>query len=389
MMIALIALASAYLLVLAGKIALAWRYARRCPAPSRRAAFADVTILQPVLGGDPALFETLRANLAQLPGAQFIWLLDHDDRAGWETCRAVAAKSPAARIQLVGTPPVPPSANPKIFKLARGEALVATAFTAVLDDDTRLTGDGLSALIDALADHDVSTGLPLYLPGSNAPTRLLAQFVNNQSILTYLPPLVFSDAITLNGMCYALATARLRALGGFAPLTHRLTDDLAMARLVRASGGRIFQSVIPLAVTTTVADWKSYLRQMHRWMLFATLQLRAQSFVWRVAIALLHGVPPLLLWATLGLAVVVTIGRGDWIAGGVVVAFLECRSVMIASTHRVLGARVSHALHARVWSLVSELLQPFHLLHALLWRRIRWRRRVIDVRSDESFFYAE
>jgi ceramide glucosyltransferase len=140
------------------------------------------------------------------------------------------------------------------------------------------------------------------MSGGNVPGRLVAQFVNSQSILTYLPLLVFAPAITLNGMCYAMRTARLRALGGFAPLAHRLTDDLAVAQLVREAGGRIRQTIHPLAIATTVPDGRSYVRVMHRWFVFAWLQVRAQSLAWRTVILLVHGAPPLVLWAALVLA---------------------------------------------------------------------------------------
>jgi ceramide glucosyltransferase len=42
-------------------------------------------------------------------------------------------------------------------------------------------------------------------------------------------------------------------------------------------------------------------------------------------------------------------------------------------------------LHAPLSSLLSELLQPFHLLHSLVWRRIVWRTRRYRVHSDRSF----
>jgi ceramide glucosyltransferase len=117
-MIEFIIVASVYLVLLAAKVVLAWLYVSRYPAPAPRGDFSDVTILQPVLGGDPRLAGALATNLAQLQGARFAWLLDEDDAAAWKICRSVAAKFPAARVELVPSPPVP-SQNPKIFKLAR------------------------------------------------------------------------------------------------------------------------------------------------------------------------------------------------------------------------------------------------------------------------------
>lgn len=368
-----------YLAVLAGKAVLAARHSRRHPAPaSARAAFEDVTILQAILGGDPALADTLAANLAALPGARFVWLVDEDDAAGWTAARAAPPRTPDARVVLVSCPPAPADQNPKLFKLARAEGDITTPFLVVLDDDTRLSAIGLTAMLDAFPAHDVATGLPFYLAGPNVPSKLVAQFVNNQSVLTYLPLLNFAPPVTLNGMAYALPTARLRELGGFAPLVHRLTDDLAVARLVRANGGRIFQTVVPHAVGTTVRGFRHHLRIMHRWFLFAWLLVREQPEGWRAAIVLLHGLPPLLLGVAIGSAVL----SASWLAAAVIAAVLVLRSAVLALVQR---RHLGRAAHAPVWSLVAELLQPFHLLHALVSRRIHWRSRVVTVRADDDF----
>ena len=381
-MTALVAIATAYLLLTAGKAVLAWRYVRHYPRSVVREVFSEVTILQPILGGDPSLEDALATNLAQLPGAQFVWLIDVDDAAAREVGRRLVARFPCARIQLVDTPVPGRHANPKIAKLALVEARVATEYLVVLDDDTRLTRAGLEALLAGLEDHHVSTGLPLYRRGDGLPGRLLAQFVNAQSVLTYLPLLVVAPAITLNGMCYALRTARLRALGGFAPLVNRLTDDLAVARLVREAGGRIRQTIVPLELSTTVAGWSHYFRLMHRWCVFAWIQVRSQSLAWRVAIPLVHGVSPLLLWAACVCAVRVGAAHGAWIAAGVMAVVVVTREGIHRGVRAMVGAG---ALNDAPASLVSELLQPLHLAHALISRRIHWRSRVIDVRADDDF----
>ena len=381
-MIALAATAIAYLALLWSKAALARSYVRRYPAVPPRTTFADVTILQPILGGDPQLEDALGSNLAALPGARFVWLLDREDAPGWRVARKLLARFPEVCIQLVETPPPALRANPKITKLAAVESAIDTPYVVVLDDDTRLSRRGLEALLSGLADHDVSTGLPLYRPGGTCAGRVLAQFVNSQSVLTYLPLLVVAPAITLNGMGYALRTARLRELGGFAPLVHRLTDDLAVARLVREGGGRIRQSIVPLELTTTVAGWSHYFRLMHRWCVFAWIQVRSQSIGWRTAIVLVHGTSPLLLWATMACAASAWFSGTGWIAAGVIAVVLLLREMTLRAVRAMVGAA---DLNDAAASVCSELMQPLHLAHALVSRRIHWRSRVIEVRADDDF----
>ena len=142
----------------------------------------------------------------------------------------------------------------------------------------------------------------------------MAQFVNNNGALTYLPLLPFLPPLTINGMCYALRTDRLRALGGFAPLLHKLTDDLAMARSLSAQSARLFQSNACVLIQTHTPSITRYCEQMHRWFLFATLLLRGERPAMQALIGILHGIPPLLLWSLLACALIQPIGAAGGLA---------------------------------------------------------------------------
>ena len=119
---------------------------------------------------------------------------------------------------------------------------------------------------------------------------------------------------------------------------------------------------------------------MHRWFLFALLLLRAQSFGYRLLITVLHGLPPVLLWSLL----LVAMWRPSPSALAAVGVALVARAAAIAAVHRAIGAP---ARQAPLLSLASELLQPLHLLHAAAWRRITWRTRRYRV-YDASRFEA-
>ncbi len=367
---ALRALAAGYLLVLGAKALLAWRAAGR-PAPSPRAgARGRVVIAQAILAGDPALESMLGANLAALPGARWHWLVDDDDAEARAVAERLRARHPAASVRVALLPPPPAGMNPKLFKLAAVEGEWADDdVLVVLDDDTLLPPATLEAMLGALeTGADVATGLPHYLAADNAAGAMLAQFVNDNASLTYLP---FSPR-TLNGMGYALRVRTLRALGGFAPLCRRLTDDLAVAEAVQASGGRIAQLAATLRVRTTVAGTGHYFRMMHRWFFFARLLLAKQPPGWAAAIAALHAAPPLALGA------VVALGTRN-----ATLTMLATRALLLSAVQRRVLGRVEYR---PLRSEFSEVIQPLHLLHALLRRRIRWRRRSYRVESNEAFF---
>lgn len=369
-------LAGAYLAVLGLKAGSALWQARRERRAALRPIALDVTVLQPILSGDPRLREVLADNLRA--HARVWWLIDDDDHAAQTLAREFASQM---NLRVLSCPRAPEGVNPKTFKLDLALATVDSEFVLVLDDDARLSAESLRALLRALQHAELATALPHYLPGDTWPARLLGQFVNDNAALTYLPLLPWSAPVTINGMCYALRADTLRALGGFAPLLRHLTDDLALADLVRGAGGRIAQLAAPVAMQTSVPNLARYLRQMHRWFLFATLLLRRQSVAMNALIVVLQGLHPLLLWALLGLAV--TGSAGDaWLALGVVLA---ARALTLALAQRALTGA---ARHRPLLSVLSELLQPLHLLHASLRRTISWRTRRYRVFDNDRFVAA-
>ena len=179
-------------------------------------------------------------------------------------------------------------------------------------------------------------------------------------------------------MCYALSTQQLKAFGGFSSILKHLTDDLAMARLLRQHQARLVQSVACVEVQTGIPDLGAYVRQMHRWFLFAILLLRTQSNPMKALIALLQGFHPWLLW----LLIVLALGFLTPSSGLILFLVLLVRSTVLCRLQKRLTGQMRHR---PLLSVISELLQPLHLLHATLQRTIRWRTRVYRVHDNDDF----
>lgn len=370
-------LAAAYILLLLVKAGLAVRAARHAPQPGD-ADLSHVVVVQPILSGDARLGDTLEDNLRTLSSAHFLWLVDDDDEAAQEICRTLRDRHAGVRIDILVVPPPADGVNPKLLKLERARSIVGDRVFLVLDDDTRMPAASLSAIVEGLTRSELATGLPGYLEDGRWPSRLLAQFVNNNAALTYLPLLNVLPPVTINGMAYAMRSRALDGLGGFGPVVGALTDDLAVARLVLAAGGRICQTASPVWVQTTIGDGRHYLRQMHRWFLFAWLLLRRQSPGLGALIALLHATPPLLLWG-----VTAVVALRPTLAGLVAFAILLSlrAAVLVALQRRIYG----RPLHQPLFSIAAELVQPIHMVHAILQRTIVWRTRRYRVRDDRTF----
>lgn len=355
--------------------------AARALAPLPPEWMRGVAVLQPILGGDPLLEQVLADNLAALPQAHFIWLLDDDDPIGLATAQRLRAAHPGHRILCREHGPAPDGVNPKVFKLAAALPGVTEPVLVVLDDDARLTAASLSTMVSELQHADLVTALPCYRDDGSPGARLMAQFVNNNAALTYLSLLPWMAPLSINGMCYAMRTQRLITAGGFLPISRQLADDLALARSLRAQGAVMHQSTASVEVQTHTPGLARYRQQMHRWFLFATLLLRGESPALRILIGLLHGLPPVLLAALL----FATLLQPTTFTLTVALTVLVLRTACLMWLQRRLTGRMRHRPLA---SLLAELLQPLHLLHASLVRRIRWRTRLYDVRANDDFHHV-
>ncbi len=369
-------IAFVWLLILLFKASTALRLLRVAGREPAR-DLASVTVVQPILSGDPALESVLASNLQSLTGASFLWLIDEDDTQAARVTQRLQRQHPDSSIRIYAYPQAPEGVNPKLFKMEQGRALVNTSAIMVLDDDATLDAASLQEMLNGLDDNSLVTALPWYRAANNAPSRLLAQFVNDNSAMTYLPLLPYAPPLTLNGMCYVLKAETLERVGGFAPIMRHLTDDLALATMLTHSGVRIVQSTATVSVQTSVPDVRRYARQMHRWFLFATLLMREKSARVNVAIFVLQGLHPLLLWAMCIMAFC-----GSMADIGIVAAVLLVRQATLRRVQRAVSADIpAHP----VLSVLSELMQPLHLLNALVNRTIYWRSRRYRIFSNDRF----
>ncbi|QAY73217.1 hypothetical protein ET445_07520 [Agromyces protaetiae] len=376
------AFAVVYLAVLVAKAVLSAVAVRRRRARIEASARPPLppeafTIVQPVLGGDPRLADTLAHTLRVAPRSTVVWLVDVDDPAGRAAAEEAAALVPHADVRIVDCPPAPEHASPKTFKLALAEAELRTEAFAIVDDDTRVSEEGLRALAEGLEIAEASTGLPRYAAAPGVWSELVAQFVNDQSAFTYLPAAALAPARTVNGMTWAMRTATLRGLGGFAPLADRIADDLAVATRLKAAGGRIDQTDVVQTVSTTVEGFGPYRRIMHRWMRFAVLVLREEPPAWRAAIAVAGALPGLLLTGAVAL-----LARRDARRLSVLAGFLAVRAAIVSAAHRRLGGA---SAHRPALSLVAEALMPAQFAWAVVDRRIVWRKRRYLVDANDRY----
>ena len=352
----------------------------------------ELTVLQPILSGDPTLEACLRANVeAHGDGTEFVWLVDESDA---EALR-VAGELQRPGVSVVQCAPADPGVNPKVDKLERALENVRTEFVAVLDDDTTVGSTHMRRAVQVLrgssCEGGLYTGLPTYRAEASGGPRaagrvgagLITAFVNSSSALTYLPAAHSAPPITLNGMFYVTRTDVLRSIGGFTAIRQELCDDLAMAQLYQRADRPIHQGSMAQLLCTGEMGIGPYVKRMHRWFVFAKVLVRRMSQRQRMRLGITLGAPPLLLWVGLACAL-----QSAPVAIALL-AILIGRHAAIAKlldvTREPRDAPCPAATLNALSTVVSELLLPFHALHAWLRPTIQWRTRRMRVRRDGSF----
>src|SRR5690242_4471805 len=81
-----------------------------------------VSILQPILSGDPTMPDCLAQNLRfkSRYNVELVWLIDADDAEAQRVCADLVARYPARPVRIVPLPPPSLTENPKLVKLIAG-----------------------------------------------------------------------------------------------------------------------------------------------------------------------------------------------------------------------------------------------------------------------------
>ena len=363
-----------------------------------------VTLVQPILSGDPHLGDTLRAN-ATLPTALNIrwkWLVDADDLPGRkltdDLLAELALTVPEARrrVERVLTPPAPPRVNPKTYKLRlaweRRTADGSAGFFGVLDDDTRLLPGQLETAVATLQREEragLVFGLPYYRSFGTPWAALVSAFVNRNSLWSYLPILSFMPPPTINGMFWLARPEAIEALDGFRAVEGFVCDDYAVARGVRAAGYTLRQLPIVNPLETGVADARAYDRLLTRWFIFPQVSLLRHEPTRRLAgFYVLVFLPAFQFFTALVLAAL----AGGWRAFATVGVTQGWRELLQAQLERahLPGAagdgREFWRRRALGWAV--DLCLPLQVVRALLSPRvIEWRGHRLRLDPDGRFEY--
>jgi ceramide glucosyltransferase len=208
---------------------------RRIVAP---AAQPPVSVLKPLHGAEPGLYENLRSFVDQdYPQAQVVLGVRHSADPALPIARALMRNRPDRDIELV----VNPRASGSNLKVANLENMLPAArhdIIVLADSDMRVDRHYLAAVAAQLQNPRAGLVTCLY---KGAPLGgLWSQFGAMHINYGFLPSALLGEMLGTGGGCFgatiALRREVLERIGGFARIRDELADDHRLGDAVRELG---------------------------------------------------------------------------------------------------------------------------------------------------------
>lgn len=311
----IIAVASAFYLAIA--LLRLWAFGRR-PLELAWELLPTVTILKPIAGEEPDLYENLASFCDQEYPQEFdvIFCLHSPDDPARAIAERVARDFPSAHATIaIGENPA--IANPKIANLVKPSVDLRGEIVVIADSDIRVDRRYLRALATSFASERVGAATCLYagMPNATLPSRLGALQIEDGFIPSVLVAIAIGKLRFCLGATMAVRRSVLAEIGGLAALGDHLADDHALGELTAGRGYAVDLS--RYVVKTTVAEttlrdlWSHELRWARTNLALAPAGYAFSFLMYALPLALLYLVAVRnLVWGVTLLAIVLALRAG-------------------------------------------------------------------------------
>ncbi len=345
-------------------------------APLPESQLPPVTILKPLKGVDPEIWESFCSHCEQnYAEFQLIFGVSDPGDPAIEVVRKLQAKYPSLPIELIVCDRVL-GANIKVSNLAQMLPAARHELLLVNDSDIRVPSDYLRQVITPLADASVGLVTCLY-HGVASPT--LGSRLEALAISTDFMPGVLSARFLEKGLRFGLGSTLafrrrdLEAIGGFEALLDYLADDYELGRRIAAGGKRVELGVA--AVTTFLPAYT--LRQFFRHQLRWSRTIRDARRWGYAGLLFTFGLP----WA---LATLLAARGAAWAWLLLALTFAMRLAVGFVAAVVVLDDRQtfrSEVLRNILLLLLRDLIAPLVWAASFMGNRIHWRGDVFDLKD--------
>ncbi len=238
-----------------------------------------VTILKPLCGAEPGLYEHLRSFCRQdYPEYQIVFgVCDLADPA-CAVVNRLMEEFPSLPIDVVVNPQQHGS-NCKTSNLINMLARARHDVLAMADSDAFVGPDYLKTVTAPLQDRGVGLVTCIYrgVPTKEIWSRLGAMYVNEWYVPSVLLAWLFGHQGYASGQTLCLRRDTLQAIGGLLPIANHLAEDYRLGELIRELGLRVVLSPYVVKGEHYEPTLDSLTRHEFRWMRTIRV-LRPRSF---------------------------------------------------------------------------------------------------------------
>jgi ceramide glucosyltransferase len=262
--IATLALAAAYTL-LALVAVLVWG---RRKAAAAAFGLPPVTVLKPLCGAEPGLYENLRTFcLQEYPQFQIVFGISEDTDPALAVVTRLVREFPALAIELVINPQQH-GHNRKISSLINMLEHADHDTLVMADSDAFVRPDYLTSVTAPLLDRKVGLVTCLYHgePTRAVWSRLGAMYINEWYMPSVLLAWLFGHQNYVSGQTLCMRRDTLQAIGGLRGIADHLADDYELGQQVRRLGLRIVLSSYVLKAEHHEPTLQSLVGHELRWM---------------------------------------------------------------------------------------------------------------------------
>jgi ceramide glucosyltransferase len=340
---------------------------RRPPEDPASPPAPPTTILKPLCGAEPGLYERLRSLCEQsTAGVQIICGVRDPDDPALHAVRRLQREFPRLDLQIAANP-MQHGASAKVSNLINMMPFARHDYLIIADSDVRVAPDYLERVTAPLLKEGVGIVTCLYhgCPRPGLWSLLGSLFINEWFMPSVRVAALLGSRSFAFGATIALRRETLARIGGFTAIVDQLPDDYRLGELTRRAGLRTVLSEAQVETCVDEATLGDLVRHELRW-------LRTIRTVRPLGYAL-SGV-------TFGLPAAIL---GTALAGGsratlVMLAITSLARLMIDS-----APRKPYSLLAQLWLVTLNDLLAFSLwCWSFATRRVQWRHARYRVARD-------
>jgi len=239
---------------------------RRHPRPIPD-GLPPVSILKPLKGADPEMYEALHSHCLQdYPEYEILCGVTASDDPAVPVVERLIREFPRVNIQLLLCDKRL-GANGKVSTLIQLAAAAKSEYLLVNDSDIRVERDYLRTVISELQQPDVGLVTCLY---RGAPSPTLGSRLEALGISTDFMPGVLSASLIEGGIHFGLGStlafrkADLDAIGGFGAIADYLADDYELGRRI-AERNKVRLSAAVVETHLPAYDLREFISHQLRW----------------------------------------------------------------------------------------------------------------------------